>query len=560
MNADCENLRPARQGAILGKNEADMSADYLTVLGGIGMFLVGMKIMTAALRDAAGSNLRDILTRFTTTPLRGVMTGTLSTAVIQSSSATTVMTVGFVGAGLLTMPQALGVIYGANIGTTATGWLVSLLGFKLKLGSVAMAGLLFAGLADLLGRGAVARAGRMVSGLCLLLIGLDLMQVGMAGASDLVTPQMLPGDTFGGLVLLVGLGAGLTIVMQSSSAAMALALVMVQGGALPLEQALAIVIGMNVGTTFTAILASVGGSRPMRQTALANLFFNVATSVVAFAALLSGAAWLPVLEQATGAVTTVLIFHMGFNIVGTAMFLPITQQFAAMVARLVPDHPAAPLIDLDRALLQDPGLSLVAGEAATATISQRLNAALAAALRDPPDYRPLSALQSAQEALQELSEFLADIRLSEGREDQERAYAALLHQTDHLMRLMARSGQKGRAATLSEDPMLRRPAQAMGLALAQLAEGRAEEEKTVARLGRLYDLIELRTKRHRRALLLGEHAGIYSLSDVFSHTDAMRWMQRCLHHAERIAYYGGVARGALAAAKDPAAAENSDAP
>lgn len=537
-----------------------MTADYLSVLGGIGMFLVGMKIMTAALRDAAGSNLRDILTRFTTTPLRGVMTGTVSTAVIQSSSATTVMTVGFVGAGLLTMPQALGVIYGANIGTTATGWLVSILGFKLKLGSLAMAVLLLSGLADLLGRGVVARTGRMLSGLCLLLIGLDLMQAGMSDVSGLITPEMLPTGTLWGMVTLMGLGAGLTIVMQSSSAAMALALVMVQGGALDMMQALAIVIGMNVGTTFTAILASLGGSRPMRQTALANLVFNLVTSLVAFGVLLTGQAWLPVLTQALGPVTTVLVFHMGFNIIGTVMFLPVTDAFASAIARLVPDHPEAPLIDLDRALLQDSGLALVAAQAAAATVGQRINAALALALRDPPDYRALAALEPAGKALDELSEFLAEIRLSEGREDQETAYGALLHQTDHLLRLMGRCRQTSRVAALIEDPMLRRPAMAIGMALGRLVDEARDQKHSVAQLKRLHTLVDQRTERHRRALLLGEHAGIYGLSDVFSHTDAMRWLQRCLHHVERIAHYGEVARESLAAAKPVAAADPVETP
>lgn len=538
-----------------------MTADHLSVLGGIGMFLVGMKIMTAALRDAAGPNLRAILTRFTTTPLRGVMTGTVATAVIQSSSATTVMTVGFVGAGLLTMPQALGVIYGANIGTTATGWLVSFLGFKLKLGSMAMAGLLLAGLADLLGRGVIARLGRMMSGLCLLLIGLDLMQSGMGDVSGLITPEMLPSDSIWGMVLLVGLGAGVTIVMQSSSAAMALALVMVQGGALALNQALGIVIGMNVGTTATALLAAFGGSRPMRQTALANLLFNIVTSVVALAVLVVGDAGLEALAGNVGSVTTVLIFHMGFNILGTVMFLPVTGRFAAIVSWLVPEPKDSRLAHLDRALLLDPGLALVAAEAATAVLSQRINAAIAAALRATPDYRPVAALQSVQNEVLELSQFLAGIRLSEGVEHQQRAYTALLHQTDHLLRLMARSRQTARAAVLMDDPMLRRPARAVGMALDALSAEGESKEKAVQQLERLDSLVRRRTNRHRRALLLGEHAGIYSLSDVFSHTDAMRWLQRCLHHAERIAFYGSVARGALTAARpDPAAVETMETP
>lgn len=532
-----------------------MTADYLSVLGGIGMFLVGMKIMTTALRDAAGPNLRAILTRFTTTPLKGVVTGTVSTAVIQSSSATTVMTVGFVGAGLLTMPQALGVIYGANIGTTATGWLVSILGFKLKLDSLAMAGLLLSGLADLLGRGVVARTGRMMPGLCLLLIGLDLMQSGMSDVTGLITPEMLPTQTLWGMVLLVGLGAGITILMQSSSAAMALALVMLQGGALTMLQALAIVIGMNVGTTFTAILAAVGGSRPMRQTALANLVFNIVTSLVAFGILFLGATLLSDLEAAVGAVTTVLLFHMGFNILGTALFLPVTGAFATFIARLVPDKPAAPAIDLDRALVQDSGLAIMAAAAAATSTFQRMAEALSAALIAPPDYRPLAALGPLREALPQLTEFLADIRLPEGREDQEAAYGALLHETDHLLRLMERCKQTSQISDLLDDPLLRRPAQAFAMALASIADESADLDKAAVRLQRLTALVERRTRRHRRALMLGEHAGMYKLSEVFAHTDAMRWLQRSLHHAERIAHYGHVAHEALAAAKPAAAAD-----
>ena len=130
-----------------------MTEQLFYVLGGIGMFLLGMKVMTEALREAAGTGLQAILTRFTTTPFTGVISGGLTTAAIQSSSATTVMTVGFVGAGLLTMPQALGVIYGANIGTTATGWLVSLLGFKLKLGTAVLPVIFVAALAAMLAHG-----------------------------------------------------------------------------------------------------------------------------------------------------------------------------------------------------------------------------------------------------------------------------------------------------------------------------------------------------------------------------------------------------------------------
>ncbi|HCS24283.1 MAG TPA: Na/Pi cotransporter family protein, partial [Rhodospirillaceae bacterium] len=152
-----------------------MDPGLLSVLGGIGLFLIGMKIMTEALRDAAGPGLRHVLTRFTTTPLRGALTGLGATAVIQSSTATTVMTVGFVGAGVMTFPQALGVLYGANIGTTVTGWIVAFLGLKLKIGVLAQPVLFAAALIMVLGRGRAVRVARGVAGMAMLFLGLDLM-------------------------------------------------------------------------------------------------------------------------------------------------------------------------------------------------------------------------------------------------------------------------------------------------------------------------------------------------------------------------------------------------
>jgi len=514
-----------------------MTQDYFIVLGGIGMFLLGMDVMTTALREAAGSKLRHLLSRFTTTPFRGVVTGAATTAMIQSSSATTVMTVGFVGAGLMSMPQAMGIIYGANIGTTATGWLVSLLGFKLQLEMVAMVALLPASLAALLGQGAVERAGRIAAGLCLLLIGLGMMQAGMGQVTQAVTPQSLPGAGLAGLLVLAGIGLGVTVLIQSSSAAVALALVMLESGAISLTQAAAIVVGMNIGTTFTALLASVGGSRAMRQTAVANLVFNIATSLLALPLLLAGSDALMRLSGIVGPLNALLLFHTGFNLAGTAIFLPLTGKFTGLIKRLVPDRPPDRLIDLDRGLLGDPDAALIAAQAGAGTITRRIFSALADALRDQPDYRSLSALEpNTGKALDELAAFLAGIRLPADRPEDEEVYTGLLHQADHLRRLLWRASQKARIHTLLDDRFLRRPAQAFGSILGHAA-GNEPGDLEPDRLQRLHGLVAHRTNRHRRALMLGEHAGIYSVGDVFANTDAMRWLNRALHHAERIGHY-----------------------
>ncbi|MDK3016686.1 Na/Pi cotransporter family protein [Pseudodonghicola flavimaris] len=529
-----------------------MTANFFFLFGGVGMFLMGMEAMTRALKELAGSNLRAVLARFTTTPLRGVASGAAVTALVQSSSATTVMTVGFVGAGLISLPQAMGILFGANIGTTANGWLVSILGMKLQLGSLAMAALLPASLSTLLGRGAFARAGQVAAGLCLLLSGLELMQTAMEAATGLLRPEMLPQHGVLGMLGLMLIGLVMTVIVQSSGAMVALALVLLQGGAIGLEQAAAMVLGMNIGTTFTALLASVGGSRPMRQAAVANLAFNVITTALAFPLLMLLAPGLLRLGATIGPLNTLLCFHTGFNLAGAALFLPVTTRFAELIERLVPEREADRLrLGLDRALLSDARAALVAAQGGAAVIAGRLFSALAAAMRPEPDYRKLAALAPVMpDALDRLERYLAAIRLPADLRAEEEAYSALLHEADHLRRLLERAEQHGNIQTLFEDRSLRRPAALMGALLGRVAE--AGSDRDPARFAWLEEIVDHRAARHRRGLLLGEHAGLYSLAEVFAHTDAMRWLQRSLHHAARISHYDQVARRGVLQQPPPA--------
>jgi len=322
----------------------------------------------------------------------------------------------------------------------------------------------------------------------------------------------------------------------------AMALVLLDSGAISLMQAAAIVVGMNIGTTFTALLASVGGSRPMRQTAIANLAFNLATSLIALPMLLFGAGLLERISAATGPLSALLVFHTGFNLLGTAVFLPFTAGFTRLIARLVPERAADRLVVLDRSLLKDAGASLVAAQAAATAIARRLFSALGAALQEPADLRALSTLAPVlAPALDELEAFLADIRLPDDKPAEAEAFSALLHQADHLRRLLARAQKKTNIPILLQDRVLRRPALTMGAILRRSGRPGAPGLDP-DRLARLEKLLIQRTDRHRRGLLLREHAGLYSVRDVFQHTDAMRWLKRVLHHAQRIGYYGALAR------------------
>ncbi|MDX5403701.1 MAG: Na/Pi symporter [Rhodobacterales bacterium] len=519
-----------------------MTDGLAVILGGIGMFLFGMKIMTEALREAAGGRLRQLLARFTTTPLAGVVTGTAATAVVQSSSATTVMTIGFVGAGLLTFPQAIGVIYGANIGTTITGWIVALLGFKLQVGAVALPALFGASLLALLGQGAWARTGRVAAGLCLLFIGLDMMQTGAAGFEDRLTPQTLPQGGIWGDLQLILLGLAVTVVMQSSSAAMAIALVLLGGGGISFEQAAAMVIGMNLGTTITAILASFGGSVTMRQTALANLLFNVGTALLAYPLLVLAG---PLLSQAAdraGETTALVLFHTGFNLIGAAMFLPFTAAFARMVERLVPDRSATAVAGgltaaLDPALLKDEGAAMDAAQTALGRVARHVFSALGRALAPTPDMRGLATIEEvARPAMIEIADYITRINLPEGKPAERERYAALLHQADHLSRLLKRLERRSVVPVLLADPGLSRMSNVLGATLRRAADPAAGGLEAT-RLARLSQRIEAKTKRHRRATLLHEHVGLISVAEMFDRTDAMRWLRRVSEHAARIAFY-----------------------
>ena len=501
-----------------------MTSDIVTGLGGIGLFLLGMEIMTEALRQVAGRGLRQSLLRLTASPLRGVATGAVATAVIQSSTAVSLITIGAVGAGLLGFAQSLGVLYGANIGTTMTGWIVMVVGLKLKLGTLALPLLFAAAMLTLLGRDSVARAGRGLAGFCLLFIGLDMMQAATGGLGAWLSPEVLPGDGWGGRIVLVLIGAGIVALIQSSSTALALVLVLLGAGALGFAQAAALVIGFNMGTTATGLLAALGGGRAMRMTALANLLFNIGTAVLALPLLDLVAPLLHGTRMGADDQTALVLFHTGFNLLGAAVFLPLTQRFAALVERLVPERPVPLAAGLDRRLLADEGAALDAAQAVADRLRHKLFSALAGALGPGGDLRALSSVTvQGHEAVAALGTFLSQVRIAPDRGHEAARHAALMHQIDHFQRLLERCDQRDRLATLRQEGRLAREVAAVAAAL------RADRVHA-----RLADLVARRGRGYRRGVLLQEHAGLVPVSEVFARTDALRWLVRVTDHAARL--------------------------
>ena len=250
-----------------------------TLLGALGMFLYGMNLMSSGLQKAAGDRLRGLLSAMTSNPFKGVLTGLGITSVIQSSSATTVMVVSFVNAGLLTLAQAIGVIMGANIGTTVTAWLVSWLGFKADISILAVPLMLLGFLFSNSKKNQRQNIGELIVGFCLLFLGLSFMKESVPDLNE--TPQVLEfvkswsGYGFWSVLIFLVFGTALTLALQSSSATMAITLIMLSMGWIPFNMACAMVLGENIGTTITANIAAAVGNTQAKRAAMSHTIFNV---------------------------------------------------------------------------------------------------------------------------------------------------------------------------------------------------------------------------------------------------------------------------------------------
>jgi len=302
--------------------------------GGVGLFLLGMGLMTDGLKLAAGQALERVLAHSTRTRLRGLASGVLVTALVQSSSAVTVATIGFVNAGLLNLSQALWVLFGANVGTTMTGWLVALVGLKFKIEALALP-LIGAGMIlRLTGEGARRGAlGTALAGFGVLFLGIDMLRETFSGLSAEFT---LPaGDGARDIILQVGIGILLTVLMQSSSAALVIALTAAQGGLLTTQGAAAVVIGANIGTTVTALIAAIGATPNAKRAAAAHILFNLLTGVVALLLLPWLIGFLVLLRQWLGLdeapAAKLALFHTVFNVLGVLLIWPVAARMTTLL-------------------------------------------------------------------------------------------------------------------------------------------------------------------------------------------------------------------------------------
>ncbi|MBS7345760.1 MAG: Na/Pi cotransporter family protein [Caryophanon sp.] len=428
------------------------------VIGGIGIFLLGMTMLTNGLKEMAGDALKKWLNKFTGGAISSLFSGIVMTVLVQSSTATTLLTIGFVSAGLLTFAQSIGVIIGANIGSTSTGWIISLIGFKVSLASFSLPMVGIGVFTQLIAPRQYKTYGSILAGFGFLFLGIDFLQTGMANAQDFISFDAFLADSFVNKAILIGIGVIMTIIMQASSAAMAATLTALFSGAIDYEQAIYLVIGQNIGTTATALIASVGASVAAKRTSMTHVVFNVLTALVVVVAIS------PML-QLTHYVTTrlngsfdetlaIAVFHTLFSVIGACIFVPLLKPFAALIMRIVPEKENRLTKHLDDSITHMPAIALQVGFDTLQQLLKELTEVVMLLIREKRSTDTYEKrIIEVERALEETRRFLAMVQSSNVR-DREK-HLNLMHVADHVARLIKvlRDQQHAEAVYLQHETM-----------------------------------------------------------------------------------------------------------
>ena len=501
-----------------------------------------MIIMRDGLQELAGSAMRSAMMRFTKSPATGAITGATITAILQSSSATTVAAVGFVSAGLLSFTNSLGIIFGANIGTTIKGWAVALLGFKFDIANFLYPFIFIGAILRLFARDRLASAGYIIAGFGVIFVGITVLQQGMENLSGIITPESLPSDTIIGRLELVGLGIIATLITQSSSAGVATALTAVYTGAINFEQAAALVIGMDVGTTVTAAMAAIGGSTDARRTGLSHVIYNLFTGVGALLLITPYTwAWDTISPGSLTANAEIGLvgFHTLFNTLGVIIVLPITSQFAALIQKIIPGKPLIYTSSLQRVLLEEPGLALTAVQN---TLQSELIALLGhveSILSNDRKGQRID-LPELKAALDTTGNYLDEIHLKtfEGA-DWERMIA-LTHSLDHMQRLHERCEEdEDRARTASTAPELLKLHDILMNSISENIEDIATSRWTqcTSRANKTAVLIHDEVEPLRSTIVEKTARDTLDVDNATHCLEAIRWLERVSQHIARISFH-----------------------
>ncbi len=510
-------------------------------VGGLGLFLIGMMLLSQGLVAFGGAAMKRGLARFTGTPAKAFLSGTLATMAVQSSTATTVTLIGFVSAGLITFSQAIGVLIGASLGNTATGWIVASLGLKVNLGFYTLPLIGLGALLKLLTRGGLSELGLAMAGFGMLFLGLDTLQEGMRGLSEIFDLAALPAGGFVALVTAMLIGLVLTAVLQSSTAAIATTLTALHTAAINFEQAAALVVGAAIGTTLTGALVAIGSTIYAKRTALAYVLFNAAAGALAILLLpvfLRMIGWLGEHVGLDAGATSLAAFHTLFIAVGVVLVLPFVPQFARFVERLLPE--SGELIEqrLDASLLSIPSVALEASQRALEQVTLRLLDVYDGMLHGNNTGAYDAQLQQAEPVLDDAYDFISRIELKPGDASGTQRVAQL-HAVDHLMRLRTRLQILADARIDLDDETFRWAALNSGqiVELARQGLGQRDLRAKLAQMEANAKELSERSREIRHALLHEAAMQPEGPANALRRTDAFRALDRLGSHIWRTCHY-----------------------
>ena len=536
--------------------------DVLTLIGGLCLFLFGMNLMGDALERSAGSKLEIMIGKLTTGKLAGLLTGLGVTAVIQSSSATTVMVVGFVNSKLMTLKQAIHVIMGANIGTTVTAWILSLSGIsgsnmflKLLKPSSFTPILALIGIALLMFTKSNKKKdiGVVLLGFATLMFGMETMTGAVAGLKDIPAFQEMF-LMFKNPILGVLVGAVLTAIIQSSSASVGILQALAATGAVSYGAAIPIIMGQNIGTCITAIISSVGTTKNARRAALVHLSFNVIGTVVclgAFAAV--KAIFAPALLNDSATYAGIATAHSIFNIVCTLLLLPMSGLLEKLAYKLIPDTEQVEKVsELDDRLLATPAIALECAHNLTYDMARIATDALRSSIEclDTYDQSKAEAIREAEDKTDHLEDVIGSylVKLSMKQlNETEGAMASMLLKaigdferiSDHAVNILESAEEmreKGIAfsdsAKAEMDSLCAATNEIVTLSYNAFVENNAEQANLVEPLEQVIDRMkELLRTRHIDRLRVGD----CSIEVGFVWSDLITNMERVSDHCSNIA-------------------------
>jgi phosphate:Na+ symporter len=409
------------------------ASSAVTIVGGLGLFLLGIHHLTEGLKGLAGDSLRRALQAMVGGRLSAIISGALFTVLIQSSTATTLTVIGFVSAGLVTFSQAVGVIIGATFGTTSTPWLVAIFGFRLRISAVAMPMVGIGAFLWIIAKGRARSAGAILTGFGLLFIGIDYLQTGMEGVSWNL--DAIGGSGFGWQWILAGIGILMSVVMQSSSAAAATTLVALHAGSLTFDQACALIVGQSVGTAATSALVAIGAGLAVRRAASAHIVYNVTVGIIGILLLgpiAAAARWVGAQFDDPNGVLALAAFSSIFKLVGVAAFYPWLDAFSRLIIGISGKGSESAVSRLDPVLAEaGGGVALEAAWRATLEIAHGCVDAVRRRLAgESVRYEPpVEAIQQIDRFLESLSLETTDLSTIEPR------LVRLCHALDHLNQL-----------------------------------------------------------------------------------------------------------------------------